>query len=106
MKPASPVMEPTRYIIPDHQGTSESEPLDFHSPYGCSKGAADQYVRDFSRVYGLPAVVFRMSRIAGPRQFGPEDQGWVAHILYSPLQRQPLIISVRRRQRLVVPRVH
>ncbi len=65
MQPAAPVMEPTRYIIPDHQGTSESEPLDFHSPYGCSKGAADQYVRDFSRVYGLPAVVFRMSCIAG-----------------------------------------
>ena len=59
------------------------QPLDFHSPYGCSKGAADQYVRDYSRIYGLPTVVFRMSCIAGPRQFGNEDQGWVAHFLYS-----------------------
>jgi len=98
MQPAAPVMEPTRYIIPDHQGTSESEPLDFHSPYGCSKGAADQYVRDFSRVYGLPAVVFRMSCIAGPRQFGTEDQGWVAHFLYSALQRKPVIIYGDGRQ--------
>lgn len=67
------------------RGVNEDEPLDFHSPYGCSKGAADQYVRDYARIYNLPAVVFRMSCIAGPRQFGNEDQGWIAHFLYSVL---------------------
>jgi len=66
-------------------GVNEFQCLDFHSPYGCSKGTADQYVRDFGRIYGLPTVVFRMSCIAGPRQFGNEDQGWVAHFLYSAL---------------------
>jgi CDP-paratose 2-epimerase len=74
------------------EGVNETQPLDFHSPYGCSKGAADQYVRDFARMYGLPSVVFRMSCIAGPRQFGTEDQGWVAHFLYSVLARKPIII--------------
>ena len=74
------------------RGVSEHEPLDFHSPYGCSKGAADQYVRDYARVYDLPTIVFRMSCIAGPRQFGNEDQGWVAHFLYSVLQGQPITI--------------
>ena len=59
-------------------GISETRPLDFHSPYGCSKGAADQYVRDYSRIYGLNTVVFRQSCIYGYRQFGIEDQGWVA----------------------------
>lgn len=62
-------------------GIGESRSLDFHSPYGCSKGAADQYVLDYARTYGIPAVVFRMSCIYGPRQFGNEDQGWVAHFL-------------------------
>jgi len=61
------------------QGVSEACPLDFHSPYGCSKGAADQYVRDYHRIYGLPSIVFRMSCIYGPHQLGTEDQGWVAH---------------------------
>ena len=74
------------------QGISESEPLDFHSPYGCSKGAADQYVRDYARIYDLPTVVLRMSCIAGPRQFGNEDQGWVAHFLYSVLAGHPITI--------------
>ncbi|HZW03666.1 MAG TPA: GDP-mannose 4,6-dehydratase [Anaerolineaceae bacterium] len=60
------------------QGVPETMPLDFHSPYGCSKGAGDQYVRDYHRIYGLPTVVFRQSCIYGPRQFGVEDQGWVA----------------------------
>ncbi len=60
------------------KGISEDQPLDFHSPYGCSKGAADQYVHDYSRIYGLDTVVFRQSCIYGPRQFGVEDQGWVA----------------------------
>jgi CDP-paratose 2-epimerase len=59
-------------------GVSEAAPLDFHSPYGCSKGAADQYVRDYARIFGLRTVVFRQSCIYGPRQFGIEDQGWVA----------------------------
>ena len=78
--------------------TDESQPLDFHSPYGCSKGAADQYVRDYARIYGLRSVVFRMSCIAGPRQFGSEDQGWVAHFLYSALEGRPLTIYGDGRQ--------
>ncbi len=73
-------------------GVDEREPLDFHSPYGCSKGAADQYVHDYARIYNLPTVVFRMSCIAGPRQFGTEDQGWVAHFLYSVLEEKPITI--------------
>lgn len=77
----------TRYVFEDlPHGVSESCPLDFHSPYGCSKGAADQYVRDFHRIYGLPTVVFRMSCIYGPRQFGNEDQGWVAHFALSTMR--------------------
>jgi CDP-paratose 2-epimerase len=59
-------------------GISEAEHLDFHSPYGCSKGCADQYVRDYARIYGLRTTVIRQSCIYGPRQFGVEDQGWVA----------------------------
>jgi CDP-paratose 2-epimerase len=67
-------------------GIAETRPLDFHSPYGCSKGAADQYVRDYARSYGVPAVVFRMSCIYGPHQFGTEDQGWVAHFLLRAIE--------------------
>jgi len=67
-------------------GASEDQPLDFHSPYGCSKGAADQYVRDYGRVYGVPTVVFRTSCVYGPHQFGNEDQGWVAHFTISAMQ--------------------
>lgn len=59
-------------------GVPETMPLDFHSPYGCSKGAGDQYVRDYARIYGLKTVVLRQSCIYGTRQFGIEDQGWVA----------------------------
>lgn len=81
-----------RSSLPDFCGVDESEPLDFHSPYGCSKGAADQYVHDYARIYQIPTVVFRMSCIAGPRQFGNEDQGWVAHFLYSVLATLPLTI--------------
>ncbi len=73
-------------------GIAEDRPLDFHSPYGCSKGAADQYVRDYARIYGLPTVVFRMSCIYGPRQFGNEDQGWVAHFLISGAKGRPLTV--------------
>jgi CDP-paratose 2-epimerase len=94
----SPAAGKSRYSYPEHRGVSESQPLDFHSPYGCSKGAADQYVRDFGRIYNLPTVVFRMSCVAGPRQFGTEDQGWVAHFLYSALQQEPVIIYGDGRQ--------
>ena len=59
-------------------GISEKSTIDFHSPYGCSKGCADQYVRDYFRIYDIPTVVFRQSCIYGPRQFGIEDQGWLA----------------------------
>ena len=68
-----------RYAYVDRPyGIGESEALDFLSPYGCSKGAADQYVLDFARIYQIPATSFRQSCIYGPRQFGVEDQGWVA----------------------------
>ncbi len=73
-------------------GVSEAAPLDFHSPYGCSKGAADQYVRDYARVAGLRTVVFRMSCIYGPRQFGTEDQGWIAHFLLQAIRGRPITI--------------
>jgi len=76
--------------LPD--GIPESRPLDFHSPYGCSKGAADQYVRDYARIYGLRTVVFRMSCIYGPRQFGNEDQGWLAHFIISAGTGAPITI--------------
>ncbi len=73
-------------------GIDEGHNLDFHSPYGCSKGAADQYVLDYVRSYGIQAVVFRMSCIYGPHQFGNEDQGWVAHFLIQALKNQPLTL--------------
>lgn len=73
-------------------GVPESYPLDFHSPYGCSKGAGDQYVRDFARIYGIRTVVFRQSCIYGRRQFGNEDQGWVAHFLRRALANEPITI--------------
>ena len=90
--------EKTRYGCSNSEGTSEMQPLDFRSPYGCSKGAADQYVRDYSRIYGLNTAVFRMSCIAGPRQFGNEDQGWVAHFLYSALTGRLLTLYGNRLQ--------
>jgi CDP-paratose 2-epimerase len=73
-------------------GISEQHPLDFHSPYGCSKGAADQYVRDYARIYGLKTVVFRTSCLYGPHQFGNEDQGWVAHFVISAVKGEQLNI--------------
>jgi CDP-paratose 2-epimerase len=73
-------------------GVSEARPLRFHSPYGCSKGAADQYVLDYAHSFGLRAVVFRMSCIYGPHQFGTEDQGWVAHFLIRALDREPIVL--------------
>ena len=73
-------------------GLNETTPLSFYSPYGCSKGVADQYVLDYARVFGLRSAVFRMSCLYGPRQFGTEDQGWVAHFLISALTGRPLTI--------------
>jgi CDP-paratose 2-epimerase len=83
--------EPQDAAIRDN-GISEARPLDFHSPYGCSKGCADQYVIDYARTFGLPAVVFRMSCIYGPHQFGTEDQGWVAHFLIRALEGAPITL--------------
>ncbi len=73
-------------------GVSESQQLDFHSPYGCSKGAGDQYVRDYFRIYNLPTVVFRQSCIFGPRQFGVEDQGWLAWFVIALLTGRQIMI--------------
>lgn len=82
-----------RYMYRDFpQGISEKMCLDFHSPYGCSKGAADQYIRDYSRIYGLPTVVFRQSCIYGPRQFGIEDQGWIAWFIIALTRGLPITI--------------
>ncbi len=92
------VMKDKRWEYETGCGVNEQEPLDFHSPYGCSKGAADQYVRDYARIYGIPAVVFRMSCIAGQRQYGNEDQGWVAHFMYSALENTPVMIYGDGRQ--------
>jgi CDP-paratose 2-epimerase len=84
----------TRYVPADAQlathGISEQRPLHFCTPYGCSKGAADQYVLDWSSSFRIPTVVFRMSCIYGPHQYGTEDQGWVAHFLIRALAREPL----------------
>jgi CDP-paratose 2-epimerase len=80
------------------RGVDESRPLDFHTPYGCSKGAADQYVLDYARSFGVPTCVLRMSCIYGPRQMGTEDQGWVAHFLIRALQGQPISIYGDGRQ--------
>lgn len=79
-------------------GIGETRALDFHSPYGCSKGAADQYVVDYARTYGLPAVVFRMSCIYGPHQHGTEDQGWVAHFLIQSMRGQEITVFGDGRQ--------
>jgi CDP-paratose 2-epimerase len=73
-------------------GIPETQPLDFHSPYGCSKGAGDQYVRDYQRIYGLRTVVFRQSCIYGTRQFGVEDQGWVAWFVIAAQLGHPITI--------------
>lgn len=73
-------------------GIAEDRPLAFHTPYGCSKGAADQYVLDWARSYGVPTAVFRMSCIYGPHQMGTEDQGWVAHFLISAMRGEHITI--------------
>ncbi|SDK75773.1 CDP-paratose 2-epimerase [Salinimicrobium catena] len=96
LKDVEMIENETRFYPADEKmkkyGINEKIPLDFHSPYGCSKGAADQYILDYSRTYGLKTVVFRMSCIYGPHQFGTEDQGWVAHFLISALQDDPITI--------------
>ncbi len=85
-----------RYVPHDAQiadyGIGETRSLDFHSPYGCSKGAADQYVLDYARTFDLPLCAFRMSCIYGPHQRGNEDQGWVAHFLLRALRGEPITL--------------
>ena len=82
---------PTDPAIRAH-GIGEHRPLDFHTPYGCSKGAADQYVLDYARSFGVPTAVLRMSCIYGRRQMGTEDQGWVAHFLIRALEGKPITL--------------
>lgn len=83
----------SNYSFKDYPlGIPEEHTLDFHSPYGCSKGAADQYVRDYHRIYGLNTIVFRQSCIYGPRQFGVEDQGWVAWFIIAIMQEKKITV--------------
>jgi CDP-paratose 2-epimerase len=85
-----------RYLPVDElmraRGVSEDRKLDFCTPYGCSKGVADQYVLDYAKSFGLPTAVLRMSCIYGPRQFGTEDQGWVAHFLIRALKGEAITL--------------
>jgi CDP-paratose 2-epimerase len=83
--------EPVDDAIRAH-GIDEARPLEFRTPYGCSKGCADQYVLDYAHEFGVPAVVFRMSCIYGPHQMGTEDQGWVAHFLIQAIEGKPITI--------------
>ncbi len=93
MEDVAVVERETRYEYRDlNTGFSETQPLDFHSPYGCSKGAADQYVRDYQRIYGLRTVVMRQSTIYGTRQFGEEDQGWMAWMMIAAVTGKPITI--------------
>lgn len=96
------VRDGDRYALADpalaRRGIDERQPLDFQSPYGCSKGAADQYVLEYARSFGIPATVFRMSCIYGPRQFGNEDQGWIAHFLLRAIAGRPITIFGDGRQ--------
>lgn len=90
---ARAIEQATRYAFADlPHGVPETWPLDFHSPYGCSKGAGDQYVRDYARIYGLRTVVFRQSCIYGYRQFGIEDQGWLAWMVIAATTGRPITI--------------
>ena len=99
MEEVAVVEQESRYVYRDFPlGIPETQPLDFHSPYGCSKGAGDQYVRDYARIYGLPTVVLRQSSIYGPRQMGVEDQGWVAWLIIAALTGQPITIYGDGRQ--------
>ncbi|KQT53772.1 CDP-paratose 2-epimerase [Aureimonas sp. Leaf454] len=89
-KPADPALR--------SQGVGEGRPLDFHTPYGCSKGAGDQYVLDYARSYGLATAVLRMSCVYGQRQMGTEDQGWVAHFLIRAMEGRPITLYGDGRQ--------
>lgn len=87
------VEEESRYCYESLPGgVPETMPLDFYSPYGCSKGTADQYMHDYARIYGLKTIVFRNSCIYGPRQFGVEDQGWLAWFVIAALKDKDLTI--------------
>lgn len=90
------ILQGDRYVPADGDvhanGIGETRPLDFHTPYGCSKGAADQYVLDYARSFGLRSAVLRMSCIYGQRQMGTEDQGWVAHFLIRALEGKPITL--------------
>jgi CDP-paratose 2-epimerase len=89
----------TRYELPAlPDGVPETRPVDFHSPYGCSKGAADLYAIDYARIYGFPAVSLRQSCIYGPWQYGNEDQGWIAHFLIRALRGEPITLYGDGRQ--------
>lgn len=93
LKDVEIIEKKTRYEFKDLPfGISETHCLDFHSPYGCSKGAADQYVRDYARIYGLRTLVFRQSCIYGPHQFGVEDQGWLAWFVIAAFLKRPITI--------------
>ena len=93
------VQRGARYAYADFpHGIPETFPLDFHSPYGCSKGAGDQYMRDYARIYGLRTLVLRQSCIYGRRQFGVEDQGWVAHFVIATVLDRPIAIYGDGRQ--------
>jgi CDP-paratose 2-epimerase len=96
------VASDTAYLPADRtireNGVDERRPLDFHTPYGCSKGAADQYVLDYSRSFGMRTAVLRMSCIYGPRQMGTEDQGWVAHFALKALAGEPITVFGDGRQ--------
>ena len=93
MEDVEVIEEATRWRYKDLiEGASETQPLDFHSPYGNSKGSGDQYTRDYARIYGLRSVVFRQSCIYGPRQFGMEDQGWVAWMMIAAVTGKQITI--------------
>ena len=82
----------TRYSPEGLQAVPETQQLDFHSPYGASKGAADQYVRDYARSFGLQTIVFRQSCIYGEHQLGVVDQGWLAHFALSAIKQKEICI--------------
>ena len=93
MEEVNVVEKSTRYCYADLPfGIPETQPIDFHSPYGCSKGGADQYIIDYARIFGLKTVVFRQSCIYGTRQFGIEDQGWVSWFVIATTLNKPLKI--------------
>lgn len=88
------VEEPTRYVAPDWpRGFDESLPMDFHGPYGCSKGVADQYLGDYARTYGLRTASLRQSSVYGPHQHPRSDQGWVAHLLAEAVADRPIQLN-------------